>query len=73
MSWRIIASFSDWINYQMDVRKHMPDASRSWLLNGPKAYPAMVPDEPWRLIGEDPMLPLLTVEDAKRLIEKAGR
>jgi hypothetical protein len=73
MAWRILRSFSDWINYQMDVRKHMPDASRSWLLNGPKSYPVMVPERPWLLVGEKPVLPFLALEDAKRLLAEGGR
>lgn len=73
MNWRVIRSFSDWINFQMDVRKHMPEPPRSWLLNGPKRYPVMVPEEPWLMVGEKPVLPFAYPEDAKKLADDKGR
>ena len=73
MPWRVITSFSDWINYQMDVRKHMPEPPRSWLLNGPKSYPVLVPEEPWMLAGDKPVLPFVHGDDARRLLETKER
>ena len=73
MRWRVLESFSDWINFQMDVRKHMPEPPRSWLLNGPKSYPVMVPEEPWLLVAEKPVLPFATQADAKKLADHKTR
>jgi hypothetical protein len=72
MTWRVLASFSDWIKYQLDVRQHMPEPPRSWLLNGPKSYPVFVPEQPWLLVGDKPVLPFLPVEDAQRLSGTGG-